>query len=145
MKNESYLSNHGGVEPSEIKEQTYNRQVQKQHKDVGKKYDNGKAEWNLLYYPFLESVIRVMKLGKGRYGFENWKKPFDKTRLRNALMRHAVADMKGEYIDKDSGEPHISHIVCNAMFIYFHELKDECSTIGEHIHQELTDQKEINP
>ncbi len=99
--------------------------------NVGKKFDNGKAEWNLLYYPFLESVIRVMKLGKDRYGYENWKKPFDKSRLRNALMRHVVADMKGEYIDRDSGEPHISHVVCNAMFIYFHELKDECDDLGE--------------
>ena len=108
------------------------RRLDEEAKEMfGKKFDTDKLEWNLLYYPFLESVIRVMKLGKGRYGFENWKKPFDKTRLRNAMLRHAVADMKGEYIDPDSGEPHISHVVCNAMFLYYHELKEECKTLGD--------------
>ncbi len=91
----------------------------------GKKFDDNKSEWNLLYYPCLESLVRVMMLGKGKYGFENWKKPFDKKRLINAGMRHMVAHLNGEYLDDESKEPHIIHVIANCMMLYFHEEKHE--------------------
>lgn len=97
----------------------------------GKKFDDNKSEWNLLYYPCLESLVRVMMLGKGKYGFENWKKPFDKKRLWNAGMRHMVSHLSGEYLDAESNEPHIIHTMANCMMLYFHELKDQCNDLGE--------------
>ena len=100
-------------------------------KETGKKNDDGKPQWDLLYYPAFESLVRVMMMGRDKYGFENWKKPFDLRRLRNAMMRHLVADLNGEYMDKESHEPHITHVMANCMMIFYHELKAECDILGD--------------
>ena len=40
----------------------------------GKKFDEGKREWDLLDYNFLEECVDVMQQGKQKYGFLNWQK-----------------------------------------------------------------------
>lgn len=81
-----------------------------------KKFDKGKTNWGLLWFPCIENLTRVMTFGiKKGYGFENWKGKMHKWKIRNAMMRHMVALMDGEYIDRESNLPHTSHIMANCM------------------------------
>ena len=55
-------------------------------------------------------------------GTDNWKK-VSRERYENALMRHAVSYMSGEKIDPESGMNHLSHIMCNALFLKWNDDK----------------------
>lgn len=88
-----------------------------------KKFDDGKIMVDLLVPEFLEGIARVMTMGAKKYGSENWKKGISEESFRRrilaALYRHLLAYHKGEIYDKESGENHLLHITCNAMFLYF--------------------------
>ena len=84
----------------------------------GTKFDNGKPQWLLLYFPFFEEVVRVLELGKEKYGFKNYTKGLSYWRIFNAMIRHMVAMTYGEWYDKESGMSHLAHIAANAMMIF---------------------------
>ena len=84
--------------------------------DQSAKQDLGKPEWNTLCWGQLEKVVKVRMFGNQKYKPDSWKQ-VEKVRYENALMRHAVAYMQGENIDKESGMEHLAHLICNAMFI----------------------------
>lgn len=101
--------------------------------DEGKKFDDGKLEWDLLHYPFLEECVEVMMMGKKKYSFENWKKNLDPRRIKNALFRHVIDYSEGKKTDSESGKSHLAHIFCNAMFLFYYDHltrseKDEISS-----------------
>lgn len=81
------------------------------------KFDDGKPLAAALPVRALQAIIRVLTFGAKRYGRNNWRKNTDLTRYEDALMRHALAHLSGEYIDPDSGEPHLAHVATNALFI----------------------------
>ena len=41
------------------------------------------------------------------------------TQVTESLMRHLFAYLGGEDVDPESGCRHISHVMCNAMFIEY--------------------------
>jgi hypothetical protein len=96
----------------------------------GLRYNKGKLRWSLVDYKALEPMIRVLMYGAEKYttqeasGDHNWKKGLDKIEILECLQRHLAALMDGELYDKESGLPHIGHIMCNAMF-YSHFMEDE--------------------
>jgi hypothetical protein len=47
----------------------------------------------------------------------------DRTRYVDALLRHAFAYVRGEKRDPESGEHHLAHAVCCAMYLV--ELEEE--------------------
>ncbi len=96
---------------------------QKPNKEVAIKFDEDKTNWNYLYYPTFEKLCDVMVKGSKKYGFENWKKKKrTENMFQNAIMRHWVLIQKGEWIDKESKQPHIIHIIANCMMEdYQHE------------------------
>lgn len=54
-------------------------------------------------------------------GAHNWKKPGLKPKeILESLQRHLAALMDGEDNDPESGQNHIGHIMCNAMFYEYH-------------------------
>jgi len=91
--------------------------------EKGMKFDEGKTEFLLLDLDFLEECSKVMMKGKEKYGFENWKKQLDPIRIENALFRHFKAYCSGEKFDKESGYSHLSHIMCNSMFLWWYDHK----------------------
>ena len=85
---------------------------------VGKKYDQGKPRWDLIDFTILESVVRVITHGAEKYGDDNWLQVENgKERYFAATMRHITAHRRGEYLDPESAEPHLSHAICNLMFL----------------------------
>lgn len=77
----------------------------------------GKAQWSLLSFTALEGIVKIREFGSKKYRDpESWKH-VPKQKYLDASMRHLVAIFKGEEIDKESGLPHIDHLLCNAMFI----------------------------
>ncbi len=61
---------------------------------------------------------------------DSWKYvPEAERRYTAALMRHFEAYRAGQYIDEESGMPHIAHVACNAMFLsYFNNLYERATT-----------------
>lgn len=92
-----------------------------------KKYDSGKLEYDMFPNSVLEDVIKVMMYGAYTKGYEknNWMKCEDVTRYYNALRRHTEAWKAGEYIDPESGLPHLSHALCNLVFMHYLEQHKE--------------------
>lgn len=81
------------------------------------KADDGKLEWSLMPFDELEDVVKVLQNGAKKYSVDNWKKCDNPDRYKNALMRHTVAYMKGEKVDKEDNISHLAHAVCNCLFL----------------------------
>ena len=96
---------------------------------AGIKYNKGKTRWTLLDFDTLEDAVKALEFGANKYGAYNWQKGLKTTDIADSLMRHLIAYLKGENNDKESGLPHTSHIICNAMFLaYMHKNKPEFDT-----------------
>ena len=89
------------------------------------KYDTGKLDWTLIDFTALEGTVRALMQGEIIYGRDNWKTLENaEQRYKAALMRHVVAYMKAPDVKDESGESHLSHIICNALFLlHFEEEK----------------------
>jgi hypothetical protein len=88
------------------------------NKDAGKKYDAGKLRWDLLPMEAMQDAVKVLMYGAKKYGPHNWKNVEQgEDRYFAALMRHIVAYREGETIDSESGLSHLSHAMCNLVFL----------------------------
>jgi hypothetical protein len=84
----------------------------------GIKYDASKPRWSLIPQGTLEEVIKVLEYGANKYAPDNWKKvPEMEVRYYDAAMRHIDAYWQGEYLDEESGQPHLAHAVCCLLFL----------------------------
>ena len=79
--------------------------------------NKGKPQYSLLPLDYLESGVRVLEFGAKKYARNNHRKGLVLTEVIDSLMRHLTALQRGEFIDPESGLPHIGHIQCNAMFL----------------------------
>jgi hypothetical protein len=95
----------------------------------GRKDDAGKLEWSLLPKGSSHAVIRVLMFGAKKYGRENWiQVPEARQRYYDALMRHMDAwwqDPKSK--DADTGESHLAHAICCAMFLLYLDTNGGCT------------------
>lgn len=86
--------------------------------DIGRKDDTGKAPWHLLPWGAVEEVVKVLEFGAKKYAPDGWRHvPNGESRYFSALIRHLVAWREGEWLDPESGLPHLAHVVCNALFL----------------------------
>lgn len=96
--------------------------------DVGRKDDDGKAPWHLVPWRELSSVVDVIAYGAKKYGEWNWQGvELSRDRYFAALSRHLVAWRMGERVDPESGLPHLAHVACNALFLAWHDRREETS------------------
>jgi hypothetical protein len=65
----------------------------------------------------LEGLANVLEFGAKKYEEHNWRKGMKWGRIIASLLRHTFKFMGGEDLDKESGLPHVDHIICNAMFL----------------------------
>ena len=84
------------------------------------KYDNDKVQWTLLLNPdfkkSLEDVVSILQSGANKYSKDNWK-GLDTERLENAMLRHVLAYMSGEVLDRETNKSHLLHALTNILFI----------------------------
>ena len=91
------------------------------------RFNNGKPKWSLVHFKSIEPLVSVLEYGAKKYtvdnisGKENWKKGLDTTEVLESLSRHLFSLMDGEELDKESGLPHIGHIMANSMFYSYHK------------------------
>jgi hypothetical protein len=89
---------------------------------IGMKFDGEKPEWHLLNFEDLEEVVEILTFGAKKYAPNNYKlveDPFN--RYFSAAMRHLVAYKKGEQLDPESNRSHLSHCICNLLFLMYFE------------------------
>lgn len=88
----------------------------------GVKYDASKPRWSLIPIGTMEEVVKVLEYGANKYSPDNWKYVHNmETRYYDAAMRHIDAYWKGEYLDEESGQPHLAHAVCCLLFLMWRE------------------------
>jgi len=81
------------------------------------KFDQEKPRMDLLDADALEGLAKVLTFGAAKYAAHNWRNGISNSRLIAALLRHLFAITRGEYVDKESGLPHIDHVGCCWMFL----------------------------
>lgn len=87
-------------------------------KSEGYKEQSTKLNYEL-DFDFLTQVAERMSSNKGKYKPYNWKKPIDVEELKQALFRHVLEVMKGNYADDDRSMGHLEAIAANAMMINY--------------------------
>ena len=101
----------------------------------GKKFDQGKTEWDLLPLGPIEEVIKVLMHGKEKYGRDNWqlvdnpiRRYYSAAQRHLAAFRRARFDTKDPYdaIDAESHLHHLAHAACCILFLLWHERKELC-------------------
>jgi hypothetical protein len=80
------------------------------------KHDAYKSRLDLLPPTATEYVGHVLGHGARKYAPNNWKKCANPERYIAAGMRHYVKHLKGEFLDQDSGLPHLAAVATNALF-----------------------------
>ena len=83
------------------------------------RYNKGKLKWSLVDWKSLEGLVRVLEMGAEKYAPYNWTKGMPVTEVSESLLRHMFAYLDGEDRDKESLELHLSHVLCNAMFLIY--------------------------
>ena len=95
---------------------------------VGKlsaKYDQDKLRWDLIPLEAVEECVKILTFGAQKYGENKWQHLEDfENRYFAAAMRHLVAYKKGEKVDSESGNLHLSHALTNLVFLIWKELQD---------------------
>lgn len=85
----------------------------------GIKFDSGKVRPTLLIKSMpeaLNQVLEVLEKGARKYAPDNWKL-VEPERYHDAMLRHIFQYFSGEKLDKETGNSHLAHAVCCALFL----------------------------
>lgn len=99
----------------------------------GVKFDNNKLRWDLLPIECAEECVKVLTMGAAKYAPNNWQLVENaEERYYAALLRHLSAWRQGELVDPESGLSHLSHVMCNVVFLlWFDKNKLKTQTSNE--------------
>ena len=69
--------------------------------------------------PIFKYVTRVMEGGAKKYGVKNWRKqPIRASTYYSAALRHLSSWFEeGEWLDPESGQPHLAHAICCCLLV----------------------------
>lgn len=87
--------------------------TKKQPKSSAKKNDKGKPSITLIPAEAILGIARGLDYGAIKYGRYNFRLGISHSRLLDAALRHILAILKGEDIDKESGNPHNFHAMAS--------------------------------
>lgn len=97
-------------------------------KEGFKKFDSGKLEWELMPAEAEEEIIKVLNVGKQKYGDWNWLDNADSveyTRYMNAFRRHYYKFRRGQDFDEETGFYELSHCIVNLMFLLQYQIMNK--------------------
>lgn len=87
--------------------------------EPGAKFDAGKNRLGLVFFGFsraLGEVGRVGTFGAEKYTDNGWERvPDGVRRYSDAMLRHLMAEGRGELVDRDSALLHAAHAAWNAL------------------------------
>lgn len=83
------------------------------------RFNQGKPKYSLLDLGSFEWTVEVLEFGAEKYERNNWKKGLPLSEILDSLMRHVKGLQNGEFLDPESGLPHIGHLGCNVMFLEY--------------------------
>jgi hypothetical protein len=89
----------------------------------GKKFDTGKARYDLIPPEIEEAIAKILTFGADKYGERNWELGMAWGRPYAALRRHMAAWWSGEENDPESNMPHTWHAACCLAFIVAFEAR----------------------
>lgn len=78
-------------------------------------------EQKLMYdldFSFIEKMAERMQLNRHKYEVGNWMKPIPIEDLKQALFRHTIEIMKGNY-DDEQIQGHLMAVAANSMMLYY--------------------------
>lgn len=106
-----------------------------------KKYDGGKARFDLLPWRALGWVAKVLTYGTQKYSENNWQ-GVSVERYEAAMLRHYEEWRAGFALDEESGLPHAAHMACCALFILAIEhgldpVREPKKTVTEKVSEKL--------
>lgn len=85
----------------------------------GRKDDQGKRRYGLIPHGALGALADVLTFGAKKYAPENWRKVANwRERYYDATIRHLEAWRAGEYLDPETGLPHLAHALACLVFLY---------------------------
>lgn len=94
-------------------------------KGAGLKHDQEKAQWDLLPWKEMSSVVDVLTFGAKKYKPNNWRKVEQgERRYTAAALRHLSAIGSGEQTDKETGFSHYAHAICSLLFAFWHSRQE---------------------
>ena len=105
-------------------EEFENKYIKVEDTSKALRYNKGKCRWSLVHFKSLEPLVRVMEYGASKYEVNNWMKPMNTNEILESLTRHLFALLDGQELDEESQQPHIGHIMANAMMYHYHRTKD---------------------
>lgn len=84
------------------------------------KYDGGKPcifQGAIDYFPrAIEAVAEISTFGATKYAWKGWESVDNGiNRYSDAMVRHLIAEGKGEVLDRDSGLRHAAHMAWGAL------------------------------
>ena len=92
---------------------------------IGMKFDDNKPNYlnifRYLKWDFLVDVAEVAYFGAKKYSKDNWM-DVNPERYKKALARHTKSYLEGEILDPETKLPHVAHIACNCMFLWWHDV-----------------------
>lgn len=89
------------------------------------KHDGFKSRLDLTPAAAMEIVGLVLRAGGIKYSDDNWRKCKDPSKFIGPILRHTMRHMKGEFLDRETGLPHLAHAVCSGLFALDLYLKGE--------------------
>lgn len=83
------------------------------------KFDGDKVRYDLVPPKALKYVAEVLTYGARKYKPGNWRSVREEELFRyvGAMMRHTEAYRSGEWLDPETGLPHLAAVAVNAMFL----------------------------
>lgn len=93
--------------------------ISKKPYQEGKKETEGKLNYEL-DWDFIKAMAERMASNKDKYEPYNWKKPIEIEEIKQALFRHTLDVMKGNYEDDGRKLGHLEAIAINCMILNFH-------------------------
>lgn len=87
------------------------------------KHDAGKPRMTLVPTILKRAVATIMTFGANKYGVDNWKEcSYEELwRYKDALERHWDSYLDGQWLDDESGQPHLWHAATNMAMLIWHE------------------------
>ncbi len=83
-------------------------------------HNDGKPMVHLPGYAIIRGISFVLEWAanrKGKYGLHDWRQGMPWSEVLASSVRHLQAVCDGEWLDPESGKPHVWHAATNLMFL----------------------------